>query len=98
MTDASKKSHRRMGGVVRVGQRVTSEVRCDQSHLVTLSSHQVGKRKFTYLFNTLPLNSLKCFHLQTVRNRRLTFNQKNSQIKKNLNEKNKMKIKYLDNI
>ena len=41
-----KKSRRRMGGAERVGWRITSEVRWDQSHLIPLSSHQASKRYF----------------------------------------------------
>ena len=35
-----------MGGVERVGRRITSEVRWDQSHLIPLSSHQAPKNYF----------------------------------------------------
>ena len=39
-------SRRRMGGAVRVGRRITLEVRWDQSHLIPLSSHQAPKNYF----------------------------------------------------
>ena len=35
-----------MGGAERVGRRITSEVRWDQSHLIQLSSHQAPKSYF----------------------------------------------------
>ena len=42
-----------MGGAERVGRRITSEVRWDQSHLIPLSSHQAPKNYFanTQLFS-----------------------------------------------
>ena len=42
----SKKSRRRLGGAERVGWRITSEVRWDQSHLIPLLSHQAPKNYF----------------------------------------------------
>ena len=45
-----KKSHRKMGEAERVGQRITSEVRWDQSHLIRLSSNQAPKGYFAKCF------------------------------------------------
>ena len=41
-----------MGGVVRVGRRITTGVRWDQSHLIPLSSHQAPKSYFAHLHFT----------------------------------------------
>ena len=41
-----KKSRRRMGWAERVGRRITSEVRWDQSHHIPLLSHQAPKNYF----------------------------------------------------
>ena len=40
-----------MGGAERVGQRITSEVRWDQSHLIPLSSNQAPKSYFAKIIH-----------------------------------------------
>ena len=42
-----------MGGAERVGRRLTSEVRWDQSHLIPLLSHQAPKSYFANLFSKI---------------------------------------------
>ena len=52
-----------MGGVVRVGWRITSEVRWDQSHLIPLSSHQAPKNYFAAQGSTVqhsPVHEVQC--------------------------------------
>ena len=56
----AKKSRRRMVGAERVGWRITSEVRRDQSQLIPLSSHQAPTSYFA-LLSPLLIILFTCF-------------------------------------
>ena len=69
-----------MGGAERVGRRITSEVRWDQSHLIPVSSHQAPKR---YLSSVSPQlednNTLKCSSDKFAKTLRYFFIMENCQ-------------------
>ena len=48
-----------MGGAERVGRRIKSEVRWDQSHHIPLSSHQALKNYFADIFVISNINVIK---------------------------------------